>query len=125
MGSVLAGRTSTRAQRTPRGEREELLELAKGLTDLIRLGRGDPDLDTPKVIVDAAIRALKEGYTHYTHWAGLPELRRAIAQKLSEDNGLHYDPESEIVVTTGGQEAMRNGTPDARDHFTHLIGDRF
>lgn len=126
MGSVLAARASARAQRILPGEREELLELARGLTDLINLSRGDPDLDTPKVIVDAAIRALREGYTHYTHWAGLPELRRAIAQKLLEDNGLHYDPESEIVVTTGGQEAMNvifQGLLDPGDEV--LIADPF
>ena len=104
--STLATRTAARVGRAPRGEREELLELARGIGDLIRLGRGDPDLDTPKVIVDAAVEALRNGCTHYTHWAGLPELRHAIAEKLKRDNGLDYDPACEIVVTTGGQEGM-------------------
>ena len=83
-----------------------MLELAQGVDDLIRLGRGDPDLDTPKVIVDAAVDALRNGCTHYTHWAGLAELRQAIADKLQRDNDLVYDPATEIVVTTGGQEGM-------------------
>lgn len=106
METALATQASSRAQCISRGEREELLSLAKGMTDLIRLGRGDPDLDTPRVIVDAAVKALRNGYTHYTHWAGMAELRDAIASKLSRDNRLTYDPNSEIVVTTGGQEAM-------------------
>lgn len=104
--SLVATRTSSRVERAKKGEREELLALAEGAKELIRLGRGDPDLDTPAVIVDAAVKALREGKTHYTHWAGMPELRAAIAEKLSRDNGLTYDPATEIVVTTGGQEAM-------------------
>ena len=63
-------------------------------------------MDTPDVIIEAAVDALRNGYTHYTHWAGIPELRAAIAEKLRRDNGLLYDPNGEIVVTTGGQEAM-------------------
>ena len=104
--STLAQRTSRRVGRVPSGEREALLELAQGVDDLIRLGRGDPDLDTPKVIVDAAVDALRNGCTHYTHWAGMAELRQAIADKLQRDNDLVYDPATEIVVTTGGQEGM-------------------
>ncbi|MEM2001312.1 MAG: pyridoxal phosphate-dependent aminotransferase [Candidatus Methanomethylicaceae archaeon] len=97
---------SNRVQNIPRGEREELLAIARKFKDVISLGRGDPDLNTPKVIVDAAIQALREGCTHYTHWAGLLELRQAIAQKLLRDNNLRYDPETEIVVTAGAQEAI-------------------
>ncbi len=123
-GSVLAARTAGRVGRAPRGEREELLELAQGMGELIRLGRGDPDLDTPKVIVDAAIDALRNGCTHYTHWAGLAELREAIAEKLRRDNGLDYDPATEVVVTTGGQEGMNvifQGLLDSGDEV--LIAD--
>ncbi|MCK5247610.1 aminotransferase class I/II-fold pyridoxal phosphate-dependent enzyme, partial [Candidatus Bipolaricaulota bacterium] len=104
--SVLAKNAAQRVGRAPLGDRETLLELAQGKKDLIKLGRGDPDLDTPSVIIEAAVDALRNGYTHYTHWAGLAELREAIAEKLERDNGLHYDPSSEIVVTTGGQEGM-------------------
>lgn len=86
--------------------RDILLEMASGMKDVISLGRGDPDLPTPPHIVDAAKRALDEGYTHYTHWAGMPELRAAIADKLLKDNGLTYDPQTEIVVTVGCQEAV-------------------
>lgn len=61
---------------------------------------------TPEHIVAAAKRALDEGYTHYTPWLGLPALRRAIASKLERENGLVVDPDSEILVTTGAQEAV-------------------
>jgi len=104
--TILSQRASTRAGVVPPGEREELLALAEGIPDLVRLGRGDPDLATPPVIVEAAIKALHNGFTHYTHWAGLEELRQAISAKLKRDNGLNYDPNTEIVVTTGVQEAM-------------------
>ncbi len=104
--SVVAKRTSRRVEQAPRGEREVLLDLAQGVSNLIKLGRGDPDLDTPEVIVEAGVNALRNGCTHYTHWAGLAELREGIAGKLFADNELTYDPETEIVVTTGGQEAM-------------------
>jgi aminotransferase len=83
-----------------------LLKLSAGREDVITLGRGDPDIPTPEHIVNAAKRALDEGYTRYTDPAGLPLLREAIAEKLERDNGLTYDPDGEIVVTTGAQEAL-------------------
>jgi aminotransferase len=104
--SILSQRASSRVSVVPVGQREELLALAEGIPDLVELGRGDPDLDTPVIIVEAAIKALNNGYTHYTHWAGMEELRQAISAKLNRDNGLNYDPNTEIVVTTGVQEAM-------------------
>lgn len=97
---------SERLKVVPGGEREELLRMSEGIPDLIKLGRGDPDLDTPAVITEAAIQSLKSGHTHYTHWMGKIELRQKIAEKLKKDNGLDYDPEREIIVTTGVQEGM-------------------
>lgn len=87
------------------GEREELLKLSENIPDLIRLGRGDPDLDTPEHIKQAAVEALKKNKTHYTHWAGTPALRQAICDKLARDNQLSYTPD-EVIVTTGVEEAM-------------------
>jgi aminotransferase len=85
----------------------QLLRLAdeRG-ADVIRLGRGEPDIPTPPHIVEAAKRALDDGHTTYTNPAGLPVLRQAIAEKFRVDNGLEYDPTSEILVTTGAQEAL-------------------
>ena len=74
--------------------------------DVIRLGRGEPDIPTPQHIVDAAKEALDKGFTTYTSPAGLIELREAIAEKFRRDNGLEYDPETQIIVTTGAQEAL-------------------
>src|SRR5206468_12784635 len=83
-----------------------LLNLAAGRDDVIRLGRGEPDIPTPPHIIEVAKRALDDGQTGYTHPAGLPALREAIADKLARDNGLHYDPATEIIVTAGAQEAL-------------------
>lgn len=81
------------------------MDIAAGLTDVIKLGRGDPDLDTPEHIVRAGQAALAAGATHYTHPLGLPELRRAIAANIAAHGGAEYGPE-DIVVTPGGQQAM-------------------
>ncbi len=82
-----------------------MMDLAAGLPDVIKLGRGDPDLATPDHIVRAGQDALASGATHYTHPLGLPELRRAIADNIVAHGGARYAPE-DIVVTPGGQQAM-------------------
>ncbi len=88
-------------------ERDVLMDLAQHLPDVISLGLGDPDFATPAHIVAAAKEAMADGRCdHYTHPAGLIELRRAIAAKLARDNGIIADPETEITVTTGGQEGL-------------------
>jgi aminotransferase len=97
---------SQRARAVTPGQRGQLLDMAAGVKDLIALARGDPDLSTPLHIVEAAKQALDRGYTHYTHWAGMPELRKTIADKLWRDNSIRVDPETEVLVTTGAQEAV-------------------
>ena len=82
-----------------------MMDIAAGLPDVIKLGRGDPDLDTPEHIVRAGQKALASGATHYTHPLGLPELRQAIADNIVAHGGARYAPE-DIVVTPGGQQAM-------------------
>ena len=74
--------------------------------DIVRLEIGRPDFDTPTHIKEAAMRALDEGKVHYSSNYGVPELREAIAQKLKQDNGLFYDPATEIIVTVGANEAV-------------------
>ncbi len=96
---------SDRFRHIPVTERSRMIALAKGYSNIISLGRGDPDFDTPANIIEAAKRALDQGYTHYTDWVGMPELREAIAGKLLRENELAYD-KSEILVTVGGQEAV-------------------
>ncbi|NNK62008.1 MAG: pyridoxal phosphate-dependent aminotransferase [Gemmatimonadetes bacterium] len=82
-----------------------MMDIASGLPDVLKLGRGDPDLDTPEHIVRAGQEALGAGATHYTHPMGMPELRRAIADDIVRHGGARYAPEH-IVVTPGGQQAM-------------------
>jgi aspartate/methionine/tyrosine aminotransferase len=74
--------------------------------DIVHLEIGRPDFDTPTHIKEAAKRALDEGKVHYSSNYGIPELRQAIAQKLEQDNGLSYDPGTEIIVTVGTNEAV-------------------
>jgi aspartate aminotransferase len=68
---------------------------------VVSLMRGEPDFDTPAHIVEAAVAALKAGRTRYPDNRGELKLREAVAAKLARDNGITYDPDSEILVTTG------------------------
>lgn len=95
-----------RATSFPSGARGELLELARSLPDVVALGRGDPDLPTPPHVVAAAEDALRAGRTNYSPLRGLDELRAAVARKLARDNGLKVDPDREVLITTGTQEAV-------------------
>jgi aminotransferase len=73
---------------------------------MINLASGTPDFPTPPHIVEAGQRALAEGKTVYTAWAGLPALREAIAEQIQRDKGVSFDPANEIIVTAGAQAAM-------------------
>jgi len=95
-----------RAKRISYSEIREVVELADRMEGVIRLEQGEPDFDTPSHIKNAAIKAIKLGLTKYSPIAGLPELREAIAEKLHKENGIHVNPESEVIVTSGSTEAM-------------------
>jgi len=73
---------------------------------LINLGSGTPDFSPPDFVFEAMQQALADGQIRYTSWRGLPELRKAIAAKLQSENNVTYNPESEILVTSGAQEAL-------------------
>ncbi len=75
-------------------------------TDLINLASGTPDFDVPEFVLDAMIDSLRSRKLQYTAWSGMPALRRAIAGKLARENGLEVDPDSEVLVTAGAQEAL-------------------
>ena len=79
---------------------------AEGL-DVCSFGAGEPDMDTPEHIKAAAIEALKAGHTKYTPSSGIPELRQAIAKKLSADNKLEYKP-SQVILSTGAKQSCFN-----------------
>jgi aspartate/methionine/tyrosine aminotransferase len=73
---------------------------------LINLGSGTPDFVPPPFVMEAMQQALRENKVQYTAWTGIPELRAAIAEKLKVENNLHHDPATEILVTSGAQEAL-------------------
>lgn len=84
----------------------------KKVTDLLAAGRniidftiGEPDLDTPSHIIDAAITAMRKGETHYTATAGTPALRGVICAKLERENGLQYEPDN-VVVGCGAKQLI-------------------
>ncbi|MDY6955237.1 MAG: aminotransferase class I/II-fold pyridoxal phosphate-dependent enzyme, partial [Thermodesulfobacteriota bacterium] len=72
---------------------------------IVHLEVGEPDFDTPACIKDAAIRALHEGHTHYTHSLGLLELREAICRYYHSSYGVSVEPD-QVVVTSGTSPAM-------------------
>jgi len=80
--------------------------LAQEMPDTISLSVGEPDFTPPKHALDAGWQAAKEGKTHYAPTNGFPELREALAQKAHRDYGLSYDPNTEILITVGGTEAI-------------------
>jgi len=82
-------------------------ELAAAGKDIIGLGAGEPDFDTPGNIKAAAKRALDEGKTKYTAVDGIPELKQAICAKFRRENGLDYTPQ-QVTVGTGGKQVLYN-----------------
>ena len=82
-------------------------ELKANGVDVIGLGAGEPDFDTPDNIKSAAIDAMNRGQTKYTPVAGIPELRQAIADKFARENGLTYAPD-QVIVGTGGKQILFN-----------------
>jgi aspartate/methionine/tyrosine aminotransferase len=85
---------------------EEVIRREKRGEKLIHLNIGRPDFDTPAHIKEAAKKALDEGKVHYSSNYGIPELRTALAEKFKQENNLSYDPNKEIIVTVGGNEAV-------------------
>lgn len=82
-------------------------ELKRAGVDVIGLGAGEPDFDTPDHIKDAAIRAIHDGKTKYTPADGIPELKEAICAKFKRDNDLDYKP-SQVNVSPGGKPVIFN-----------------
>ncbi|WP_457653445.1 pyridoxal phosphate-dependent aminotransferase [Rhodocaloribacter sp.] len=72
---------------------------------VVSLSAGEPDFDTPAPIAEAAVAAIREGFTHYTVNAGMPELREAVCAKLARDNGLTYTPD-QILCSNGAKQSL-------------------
>ncbi len=82
-------------------------ELRQQGKDVIGLGVGEPDFDTPEFVKEAAIQAIKEGKTKYTAVDGIVELKDAVIRKLERDNQLSYQ-RNEIIVSSGGKHSIYN-----------------
>lgn len=89
----------------PSGIRK-FFDIASTMKEVISLGIGEPDFTTPEPIVRAGIRSLEMGETHYTSNWGITELRRALSDHLNKLYGVSYDPDTEILITVGGSEAL-------------------
>jgi aminotransferase len=89
----------------PSGIRK-FFDIVATMDDVISLGIGEPDFDTPNPIIQAGIRSLEAGETHYTSNAGLFELRKAISAYIEKTYGVSYSPENELIVTVGVSEAL-------------------
>jgi len=83
------------------------MELKAQGRDIVSLGFGEPDFDTPEHIREAAIEAIRNGQTRYTQVDGTPELKQAVIAKLARDNDLYYAPE-QIIVSNGAKQSLYN-----------------
>ena len=99
-------RLSQRVRDVPPSGIRKFFDVLNSMPDVISLGVGEPDFDTPEVVIEAGVSALRDGRTHYTSNYGTLELRTALAAHLQRRYDVSYDPESEIVVTVGASEAL-------------------
>jgi aspartate/methionine/tyrosine aminotransferase len=85
-----------------------MFAMADEVPDVVNLGIGQPDFDTPKFIRDAAKQALDDGYTRYPPAKGFADLRQVIAKKLKAENGINTDPDTEVYVAVGAMQVIFN-----------------
>jgi aminotransferase len=104
--AAAGARLSRRVRDVPPSGIRRFFDVINTMPDVISLGVGEPDFDTPAVVVEAGIRSLREGRTHYTSNYGTLELRQALAAHLEGRYGVAYDPEREIVITVGVSEGL-------------------
>src|SRR4051794_19765025 len=97
---------ASRVHAVPPSGIRRFFDILATMDDVISLGVGEPDFDTPRVIVEAGVESLREGRTHYTSNYGTLELRRALSRQLDARYGVRYDPATEILVTVGASEAL-------------------
>jgi len=95
-----------RVRAVPPSGIRRFFDILATMDDVISLGVGEPDFDTPRVVVEAGVESLREGRTHYTSNYGTIELRRALAEHLERRYGVSYDPATELLITVGASEAL-------------------
>ena len=108
-------RLARSVENVPHSRIRELADIAMSMDGVLRLYFGESNLPTPDYIKQAAIRAMRDGYTFYTENAGLPSLRRAIADNYRRLHAVELDAASEIVVTASGVQALNVGIRCALD----------
>src|SRR6266536_2373179 len=97
---------SQRVRAVPPSGIRRFFDILATMEDVISLGVGEPDFDTPAPIVEAGIASLRRGRTHYTSNYGTVALRQALAEHLERRYGVSYDPAREILITVGASEAV-------------------
>jgi aminotransferase len=97
---------SERVRAVPPSGIRRFFDILATMDDVISLGVGEPDFDTPRAIVEAGVESLREGRTHYTSNFGTFELRKELAGHLERLYGVAYDPATELLITVGASEAV-------------------
>jgi len=97
---------SERIRNIPPSGIRKFFDIAATMDDVISLGIGEPDFVTPEPVLQAGVRSLQNGATHYTSNAGMHELRDALAKHIERLYGVRYDPVNEILITVGVSEAL-------------------
>src|SRR6187431_1794777 len=97
---------SERVRAVPPSGIRRFFDILATMDDVISLGVGEPDFDTPRMIVEAGVESLREGRTHYTSNFGTLELRKALSAHLERRYGVRYDPVTELLITVGASEAV-------------------
>ena len=102
----LRDRLNAAVRDIPRSGIRDFFDLVTTLKDVISLGIGEPDFDTPWHVRESTVFALERGATHYTSNFGYLELRRALARYVAKTFGAEYNPENEVLITVGVSEAL-------------------
>ena len=102
----LRNRLNTVVRDIPRSGIRDFFDIVTTMKDVISLGIGEPDFDTPWHVRESTVFALERGATHYTSNLGYLELRKALSKYVSQNFGAEYNPESEVLVTVGVSEAL-------------------
>src|SRR5215471_5096292 len=106
-GSVsLRDRLNVTVRDIPRSGIRDFFEIVSTMKDVISLGIGEPDFDTPWHVRESTVFALERGVTHYTSNFGYIELRRALSRYVRKVFGAEYNPDNEILITVGVSEAL-------------------
>jgi aminotransferase len=102
----LRNRLNTVVRDIPRSGIRDFFDIVTTMKDVISLGIGEPDFDTPWHVRESTVFALERGATHYTSNLGYLELRRALSRYVDTTFGAEYDPETEVLITVGVSEAL-------------------